>query len=99
VYTSGKWQNFISQANGAASSSSSTSSTAQPAGFGPGWLPWNWASSTGNAVLEGSRGIALEAVFVVLGVGLLAGGLVQALAPTMRRRAHDAAQVAKVALL
>ena len=78
--------------------------------WGPSWLPWNWPSVAGNAglgvtnqVLSGARSITIEAAFVILGLGLVAGGLAAAVIPAgrayARRAAPDAKQAVKLAAL
>lgn len=81
VYTSGKYQAFLPAA--AAASSSSTGSPKPFPTLGPAWLPWNLPSDLGNAAadklaqtLGGVRAIAIEGMFVVLGLGLLVTGAI-----------------------
>jgi hypothetical protein len=109
TFTDGKYQLFLPQAtaasNGAAgSSSTSTTPGATPAAatvstvsWGPSWLPWNWASSAASATLDGVRSIALEGVFVVLGLGLLGLGVARAARPAVKRKEQQAAKAAEVA--
>lgn len=91
VYTSGKWQSFLGQAQSAAHSTPSTAAALLAGGTG--------SSSTGGFgdVLGGLRGIAIEGLAVVLGLGLVAAGLAQALAPKAKAGLAGAVKVGKVA--
>lgn len=91
VYTTGKWRQFLSTAQSAATGTVDAVTT--DAGgplptVGPDWLPWNWPSNIGNAALSkvgaelgGARNIALEGAFVILGLALIGIGLAAALGP------------------
>lgn len=110
TFTSGKYQQFMGQAQAAAAAYGD--GTLQPVASGPfptlpgpWWLPWNLPSTAGNAAvgntLSGVRHVTVEGLFVVLGLGLLGVGVAVALRPTIKRTAgeveHKAGQAAKVA--
>jgi len=84
TYTRGTYQQFMGQAQGAAGGAS-----AAPAAT-PVLNPFG--------SLGGARNIAIEAVFVVLGLALLGAGVAKAVAPTVHRAEQKAAKVAAVAL-
>jgi len=100
VYTSGKYQAFVPAA--AAASSSSTGAAPKPfPTLGPAWLPWNLPSDLGNAAadklsqtLGGVRAIAIEGMFVVLGLGLLVAGAIMISRPG--RVVRPAARLARM---
>lgn len=123
TYTSGKYRQFLGQAQAAAAGAGGTAGATQLVGnssgpfptFGPWWLPWNYPSDIGNGVagqvtdaagslLGGVRQIAVEGLFVVLGLGLVGVGLAQALKPQLRQakataqdKGRQAAEVAALA--
>jgi hypothetical protein len=69
VFTSGRYQQFLGQAQSAAGDFPTA---------GPGWAPWNWPSNVANAAvaegLGGARSLVVTGLFVVLGLGLVAAG-------------------------
>lgn len=77
VYTSGRYQSFLPAARAVADTGGAGGGGPFPT-WGPDWLPWNWPSAAANATaanaLGGARSIAVEAVFVVLGLALVGAG-------------------------
>ena len=71
AFTSGAYQSFLGAAQAAAGDNPFPT-------LGPTWLPWNWPSAAANATaastLGGARTIAVEAVFVIAGLALVAAG-------------------------
>lgn len=104
TYTSGKYQQFLGQAQAAAAGTSVTTAGSGPIPMiGPSWLPWNWPGAAVNAAtastLGGIRTIVLEGLAVVFGVGLVGAGLARTFAPQLKSAAHAAAKAGEVALL
>ena len=83
TYTRGTYLQFMGQAQQAAG-------VATPTGADSG------TSGTGSG-LGGVRDIAVQAVFVILGLGLLGFGIVRAAAPTVKPVVKKAAKAAEVA--
>lgn len=89
VYQTGAYRQYLAQAQAAAAriGSDGGGGGGGPAPVvGPAWLPWNWpsdlinagasaAQNTADTVLTGARHIAIEALAVVAGLGLVAVGL------------------------
>lgn len=87
VYQTGAYRQYLAQAQAAAARAGGGSGGDGPAPtIGPTWLPWNWPSDLVNAgasaadnvagtVLTGARHIAIEALAVVAGLGLVVAGL------------------------
>jgi hypothetical protein len=118
TFTNGAYRQFLARAQAAADAAgpagagptSPAADTGVSGGLGgPWWLPWNLPgaalNAAGGAALSGTRFIVLEGVFVVLGLGLLAGGLTRTFQPQIRRaraagekKAAQAAKLASVAL-
>jgi hypothetical protein len=71
VFTNGNYRKYLGNAQGAASSSGSSDTTSQNAGFSLN--PSDW--------VKGARNIVLEGMFVVLGIGLVGAGLARAFKP------------------
>jgi hypothetical protein len=84
VYTSGRYRDFLAQAQAAAGGGITL------AGL-PG-LP-----APGD-VLAGVRAVALEGVFVLLGLALLGAGVYQAVAPRLNRAASSAGRAVKAVI-
>lgn len=107
TYTSGKYQQFLGQAQQTAADFSLTGNKKPGpfATFGPGWLPWNWPSDAGNAlagtvqgsVVSGVRTIVVEGLFVVLGTYLVAMGLGKAFEPQLKKATHVVVKTAETA--
>ena len=98
TYTNGAYQRFLPTATQAATTA--TTASGSGGGWGPAWLPWNWAADAQGAagqLLAGARSITVEAAFVILGLGLVAGGLAAAVIPAGRAYARRAAPNARQA--
>lgn len=80
VFTSGAYQAFLPAAQQAATTQATAGGDKPWPTWGPQWLPWNWPSDAANAAagaaLGGARSIAVEAVFIIAGLGLVVAGLV-----------------------
>lgn len=87
TYTSGRYQQFLGQAQAAAQASPSAAAATLAAAPGMG------SSSTASGV----RDIAVQAVFVILGVGLVGYGVYRAVAPTVKPLARKAVKAAATA--
>lgn len=86
TFTSGAYQGFLGTAQASAAGATSSGGGDGPfPTWGPDWLPWNWPSALGNKAadqadnaitqaLTGGRHIAIEAVFVIAGLALVAAG-------------------------
>ncbi len=86
TFTSGAYQGFLGTAQASAAGATTTGGGDGPfPTWGPDWLPWNWPSVLGNKASEqvdstvaqaltGGRHIAIEAVFVIAGLALVAAG-------------------------
>lgn len=85
AYSSGAYQGFLPAASQVAAK---TDGGGPLPTAGPSWLPWNWPSQAGNALYAetagGVRTIALEGVFVVLGLVLVAAGVAGVLRPQIK---------------
>lgn len=77
VFTSGKYRDFIGQAQAAAGGIAAGIGGAAGAAF-------DWATGA-QTVLGGARTIAVEAVFLGLGIGLVYVGVLRALQPAARK--------------
>lgn len=90
VYTSGKYQSFLPAAGTPATAAASSSGPFPT--WGPSWLPWNWLAGAGNSAvaqsLSGVRSLALEAGFVLLGIGLVGTGAFLVVSPGVRKIAQ-----------
>lgn len=103
VYRTGRYRDFLGQAQAAAGGPASPGDPAGPfPTFGPGWLPWNWPSEAGNAAvgaaLGGARHIGLETAGAVLGLALVAAGAAVALSPRIRGKIADGGRAVKAVL-
>ena len=111
VYRTGRYKDFLGQARAGANLPAAPPTQTLPAvggdpfkTWGPPWLPWNWPANAGNAAnaavgeaLGGARHIAIEGLALLLGLGLVAGGLVVAVSSYGNRKADEgAAAVGKV---
>lgn len=79
TYTRGTYQQYLPAAQAAAGATPATNTGIT-----------SWLTSGTSGILAGVRSIGLEGLFVVLGLGLLAGGLFLTVAPTMRRVGRSA---------
>jgi Lysozyme like domain len=97
AYTSGTYQGFLPTTQALAQPDGDGGSGPWPT-WGPSWLPWNWPSNAANAataqVLGGARNLVLEALVVVLGLGLVAAGAITLVRPQLRQQAVAAARQA-----
>lgn len=93
MYTNGEFQKFLGQAQAAAGGL-----VGGLAGAIPGAISGAVGNLSGMA-LAGARSIAVEGVFVVLGLGLLAAGLIRAFGPTYARNSATGTKEALGAVL
>jgi len=118
TYSTGRYQDFASQvsaaigtpAPGGGPQVTPVGTPATPVGgplptWGPSWLPWNWPSDAGNAVVDTAaqslwnsvRTVVLEGLFAVFGVALVVAGAKSLAQPAIDKGKERAAAAADTA--
>lgn len=106
TYTSGAYQQFLGQAQAAATAAGTATTTGSSSGpfptFGPSWLPWNWPSDAANASIAADvgqlRNLGVQVLFLGGGLALLGLGAVKLFQPQLRRYADRQVTGARTAL-